>query len=221
MSRLARVVLPGVPHHVTQRGNRREQTFFEDGDYGLYLDLLADAARRAQVEVWSYCLMPNHVHIIAVPQDEDGLRRTFRYVHRHYAGYIKARLRVTGHLWQGRFSSVAMDEGHLMSALRYVALNPVRARLVARAGDWRWSSTGALLRGADDHVVKVAPALERVGDFGAFLDEAFDEALTYAPLRKAESIGRPVGAKDWLAAMEARTGRTLAPQKRGPKPLVI
>ena len=221
MSRLARVVLPGVPHHVTQRGNRREQTFFEDGDYGLYLDLLADAARRAQVEVWSYCLMPNHVHIIAVPQDEDGLRRTFRYVHRHYTGYINARLRVTGHLWQGRFSSVAMDEGHLMSALRYVALNPVRARLVARAGDWRWSSTGALLRGADDHVVKVAPALDRVGDFGAFLDEAFDEALTYAPLRKAESIGRPVGAKDWLAAMEARTGRTLAPQKRGPKPLVI
>ena len=221
MSRLARVVLPGVPHHVTQRGNRREQTFFEDGDYGLYLDLLADAARRAQVEVWSYCLMPNHVHIIAVPQDEDGLRRTFRYVHRHYTGYINARLRVTGHLWQGRFSSVAMDESHLMSALRYVALNPVRARLVARAGDWRWSSTGALLRGADDQVVKVAPALDRVGDFGAFLDEAFDEALTYAPLRKAESIGRPVGAKDWLAAMEARTGRTLAPQKRGPKPLVI
>ena len=86
-----------------------------------------------------------------------------------------------------------------------------RSRLVARAGDWRWSSTGALLRGADDHVVKVAPALDRVGDFGAFLDEAFDEALTYAPLRKAESIGRPVGAKDWLAAMEARTGRTLAP----------
>ena len=89
---------------MTQRGNRAEQTFFEDGDYGLYLDLPADAARRAQVEVWSYCLMPNPVHIIAVPQDEDGLRRTFRYVHRHYAGYINARLRVTGHLWQGRFS---------------------------------------------------------------------------------------------------------------------
>ena len=206
---------------MTQRGNRREQTFFEDGDYGLYRDLLADAARRAQVEVWSYCLMPNPVHIIAVPQDEDGLRRTFRYVHRHYTGYINARLRVTGHLWQERFSSVAMDEGHLMSALRYVALNPVRARLVARAGDWRWSSTGALLAGVDDHVVKVAPALERVGDFGAFLDEDFDEALTYAPLRKAESIGRPVGAKDWPAAMEARTGRTLAPQKRGPKPLDV
>ena len=133
MARLPRIVLPGIPHHVTQRGNRREQTFFEDGDYELYLDLLSDAAVRSGVAIWSYCLMPNHVHIVAVPSDEDGLRRTFRYVHRHYTGYINARLRVTGHLWQGRFSSVAMDEVHLVSALRYVALNPVRARLVARA----------------------------------------------------------------------------------------
>ena len=113
MARLPRIVLPGIPHHITQRGNRRERTFFEDGDYALYLDLLAEASARASVEIWAYCLMPNHVHIIAVPGDEDGLRRTFRYVHRHYTGYINARMRVTGHLWQGRFSSVAMDEAHL------------------------------------------------------------------------------------------------------------
>jgi putative transposase len=218
MARLPRVVLPGIPHHVTQRGNRRERTFFEEGDYALYLDLLADAAARAQVAIWGYCLMPNHVHIIAVPADEDGLRRTFRYVHRHYTGYINARLRVTGHLCQGRFSSVAMDEPHLVSALRYVALNPVRARLVDRAQDWRGSSTAAHIAGKDDGFVTVAPALERVGDFAAFLGEPFDEALTYAALRKAESVGRPVGSKDWLAAMEARSGLTLAPRKRGPAP---
>ena len=88
MARLPRLVLPGIPHHVTQRGNRRERTFFEDGDYTLYLDLLADRAQRAEVAIWSYCLMPNHVHIVAVPSDEDGLRRAFRYLHRHYAGYI-------------------------------------------------------------------------------------------------------------------------------------
>ena len=111
-----------------------------------------------------------------------------------------------------------MDEGHLLSALRYVALNPVRARLVERAGDWRWSSTPALLAGRDDAVVRVAPALERTGDFAAFLDEDFDEAAAYGPLRKAELIGRPVGAADWITAMEARTGLTLAPGKRGPKP---
>ncbi len=161
--------------------------------------------------------MPNHVHIIAVPRDEDGLRRTFRYVHRHYTGYINARLRVTGHLWQGRFSSVAMDEEHLHAALRYVALNPVRARLCGVAGDWPWSSVSAHLAGKDDHVVTVAPALERVGDFGTFLAEDFDEALTYAALRKAESIGRPVGSAAWIEAIETRTGLQLAPLKRGRK----
>jgi putative transposase len=218
MARLPRLVLPDIPHHVTQRGNRRERTFFEDGDYALYLDLLADAAGRAGVEIWSYCLMPNHVHIVAVPRDADGLRRCFRHVHRHYTGYVNARRRWTGHLWQGRFSSVAMDEAHLVCALRYVALNPVRARLVDRAEDWPWSSARAHLAAADDQVVRVAPALERVGDFAAFLGEDFDEALAYAALRKAESVGRPVGSGDWLADMEARTGLKLAPGKRGPKP---
>ena len=218
MARLPRVVLPGIPHHVTQRGNGRQRTFFEEGDYALYLDLLADAARRAQAEVWAYCLMPNHVHIVLTPSDQDGLARTFGELHRRYTGYVNARRRTTGHLWQSRFGSVAMDEPHFVTALRYVALNPVRARLVGRAQDWRWSSTAALLAGADDHVVRVAPALERVGDFAAFLAQEFDEALTYAALRKAESIGRPVGSADWLADMEERTGRALAPQKRGPVP---
>lgn len=221
MARLPRIVIPGIPHHVTQRGNRRERTFFDDGDYELYLDLLSDAARAAHVEIWSYCLMPNHVHIVAAPSDEDGLWRTFRKVHRHYTGYFNARLRTTGHLWQGRYGSVAMDEVHLYAALRYVALNPVRARLVDRAEDWRWSSVRAHLAAKDDGVVTVAPALDRIGNFATFLNEDFDEAITYAALRKAESVGRPIGSNEWIAAMEARTGRTLAPQKRGPRPRAI
>ncbi len=218
MARLPRVVIPGVPHHVTQRGNGRQRTFFEEGDYALYLDLLAAAAERAQAEVWSYCLMPNHVHIVLVPSDSDGLARTFGELHRRYTGYVNARRRTTGHLWQGRFGSVAMDEHHFVTALRYVALNPIRARLVEKPEDWPWSSTRALIAGVDDQVVKVAPALERVGDFTAFLSEEFDEALSYAALRRAESVGRPVGSKEWLAQMEERTGLKLAPQKRGPAP---
>ena len=218
MARLPRVVIPGIPHHVTQRGNRRERTFFEDGDYELYLDLLKDAARAARAEVWSYCLMPNHVHVIVVPSDPDGLWRTFRHVHRHYTGYINARMRVTGHLWQSRYGSVAMDEAHLHAALRYVALNPVRAGLVARAQDWPWSSVRAHLARESDGIVAVEPALDRVGDFAGFLSEDFDEAMTYAALRKAESVGRPIGSHEWLADMEARTGMNLAPQRRGPKP---
>ena len=215
------MVLPGTPHHVTQRGNRRGQTFFEGGDYALYLDLLADAAGRYGVEVWSYCLMPNHVHIIAVPRDEDALSRAFRHVHRHYTGYINARMRVTGHLWQGRFSSVAMDEQHLHAAWRYVALNPVRARLVTRAQDWPWSSVRAHFAEVDDHVVRVAPALDRIGDFCRFLSEDFDEAFTYAALRRAETIGRPVGSAQWLEDMATRLGKPLLPGKRGPKPRAI
>jgi len=110
-----------------------------------------------------------------------------------------------------------MDEEHLYAALRYVALNPVRARLVKRAVDWKWSSTWALVSGKDDGVVKVAPVLERVPDFDAFLGEKFDEDFTYAALRKAERVGRPVGSAEW--DMEAKTGHKIAPGKRGRKPM--
>ena len=218
MARLARIVVPGLPHHVTQRGNRREKTFFEDADYGLYLDMLVHSSARAHTEVWAYCLMPNHVHIILAPRDADGLRRTFADLHRRYTGYVNARTQTTGHLWQGRFGSVVMDEAHLVNAVRYVTLNPVRARLVERAVDWPWSSARAHLSGKDDAVVKVAPVLERVGDFGSFLDEPFDQPAAYGALRRAETVGRPLGDADWLEQLERRTGRVLAPAKRGPKP---
>ncbi|MCY6382444.1 transposase [Hoeflea prorocentri] len=219
MARLARIVVPGLPHHVTQRGNRRERTFFEDGDYALYLDLLAESSARARTKVWAYCLMPNHVHIILVPSDEDGLRRTFADLHRRYTGFINARARVTGHLWQGRYGSVVMDEGHLLNAIRYVTLNPVRAKLVKRARDWKWSSARAHLAGKDDDVVTVAPVLERTGRFTAFLDEPVDEAKTYGALRRAETVGRPIGDADWLMKLEQQTGRTLSPRRRGRKPI--
>lgn len=217
MARLARLVVPGLAHHVTQRGNRREKTFFEQGDYALYRDLLAQSCARAHTEVWTYCLMPNHVHIILVPSDEDGLRRTFADLHRRYTGYVNTRARVTGHLWQGRFGSVVMDEEHLFNAVRYVSLNPVRAGLVKRARDWKWSSARAHLAAKDDGVVNVAPVLERVGDFRKFLAEDFDEDAAYAALRRAETIGRPIGGADWLEDLEQRTGRALTPRKRGRK----
>jgi putative transposase len=217
MARLPRLVLPRISYHVTQRGNRRERTFFEEADYALYLDLLAQSASKAGAEIWCYCVMPNHVHIILVPYDEHGLRRTFADTHRRYTAYVNARSRWTGHLWQGRFGAVAMDEDHLANAVRYVSLNPVRARLVERAQDWSWSSVRAHLAGKDGHVVKVAPVLERYGDFAAFIDEAADEAA-WRRLRMSESCGRPLGSEAWLTAIETQTGRTLRPQKRGPKP---
>ena len=219
MARLARLVLPGIPHHITQRGNRREQTFFQDGDYGLYRRLVAEAAGKAGVEIWCYCLMPNHVHMIAVPSDADGLRRTFADAHRRYTSHINIRNRWTGHLWQGRFGAVAMDEAHLAHAMRYVSLNPVRAGLVPRAEDWAWSSVRAHVAGRDDGLVRVAPALDRYGDFASFLGTGEKDDGWHA-LRRSETTGRPLGDAGWIAGLEAQTGRKLAAGRRGPKPRI-
>ncbi len=218
MARLARTVFEGVPHHVTQRGNGRARTFFRDADYQLYRDLLAEHAAKAGVEVWSWVLMPNHTHLILTPSDPDGLRRCLAPVHRRYAGAIHAREARTGHFWQGRFGCVAMDEAHLGAALRYVALNPVRARLVERAADWRWSSLHACLDPArGDGLTRTGAVLSRYPDFAGLIAAGEDEALSLG-LRRAESIGRPAGEAGFIAELERLSGRRLLPGKRGRKP---
>ena len=161
--------------------------------------------------------MPNHVHLLIVPADVDGLRLTVANAHRRYAARLNARNKWTGHLWQGRYGSVVMDEAHLWHALAYVSLNPVRARLVERAQDWPWSSARAHLTGQPDGIITLAPALERAGDFAAFLGAAHDPA-EYEPLRRAEITGRPVGGAGFLDALEARLSRTVKPLRRGRKP---
>jgi putative transposase len=214
MARLARAVFPGLPHHVTQRGNGRAQTFFDDADYADYRALLRDHCAAAGVAVWAWCLMRNHVHLILVPGDDDGLRRTLSRVHRIYAGRIHERLRRTGHFWQGRFGCVAMDEAHLCAAFRYVALNPVRAGLVKRASDWPWSSSRAQLGLAEDGLTVASATRERVPDFARLLAEAEDEEATLR-LRRAESVGRPIGSAEFLQELEQRYDRTFKPAKRG------
>ncbi|WP_294535739.1 transposase [uncultured Rhodoblastus sp.] len=217
MARIPRLVVPGMPHHVTQRGNRRLDVFFSDDDYQLYLDLLSERCRKAGVEIWSYCLMPNHVHMILTPSAPQGLGLAIGETHRRYSGVINARLLVTGHLFQSRFGSVVMDEAHLIAAARYVALNPVRARLVARAEDWRWSSVRAHLAGEDDACVAVAPILSRCAGGFAELIETEPEPAQMAALRAAETIGRPLGGERFFDEIAALTGRDLRPGKRGPK----
>ena len=217
MARLARAVFPGHPHHVTQRGNGRAQTFFSDEDYALYRDLLGVHCADAGVEIWSWVLMPNHVHLILVPTDQDGLRRALSAVHRRYAGHVHARLKRSGHFWQGRFGCVAMDEAHLGAALRYVALNPVRARLADQAVDWPWSSVHAHLGRIDDGITATAPVASRYPDFAALL-AAGEEDEMLLRLRRAESIGRPIGDPAFLDRLEIESGRTLKPARRGPRP---
>ncbi len=216
MARLARVVVSDVPHHVTQRGNRRQATFFGDGDYEAYLDLMAEWTRRHGVEVWAYCLMPNHVHLVAVPPSEDALRRAIGEAHRRYTRRVNFREGWRGHLWQGRFASFPMDEAHLYRAVRYVELNPVRARLVRAPWRWRWSSAAAHVAGEDDRLVRVAPMLERVDDWRAFLAEglAIEEA---EEIRRHERTGRPMGSDSFVTRLEGLLGRVLHRQPPGPK----
>jgi putative transposase len=210
-------VIPGLPHHVTQRGNGRAQTFFCDGDYRFYRDLLASSCRAAGVEVWAWVLMPNHVHLILVPPDEDALRRALAPVHKRYAATINARLQRTGHFWQGRFGAVVMDEPHLAAAVRYVAQNPVRAGLSARPEDWMWSSVHAHLSGTDDGMTVIPPILNRIPRFAEFIGGNADPAALDR-LRRAETIGRPLGDDAFITHLEDLTRRILRPAKRGPKP---
>jgi putative transposase len=219
MARLARTVVPGLPHHVTQRGNRRAPIFFEPGDERAYLRILREQVDRCNVEIWAYCLMPNHVHLIATPQEETGLAKAFGEAHRRYTAYVNGRNDWTGHLFQTRFASVVMDETHLLTAARYIALNPVRARLVAKAEDWPWSSARAHLTGRDDQLVTVAPLLSRIECFADTLevDLGGDQ---FRSLRAAEKTGRPLGSLSFVADLEQRLNRRLAPQKPGRKPQI-
>jgi putative transposase len=218
MARLARFILPGVAHHVTQRGNGRQQVFFCEADYRFYRDLLKVHCARHGVAIWGWVLMPNHVHLILVPPAADSLRAALSQVHRAYAGHIHAREKRTGHFWQGRFGCVAMDEAHLLSAIRYVHNNPVRARLALRSRDWPWSSVHALLRPSrGDGLTQTGPVLARVDNMQALLKRGEDEAQSMA-LRRSESTGRPLGSEAFLRKIARKTERDPRPAKRGPKP---
>ena len=215
MARIARVVLPGHPHHVTQRGNRRQITFFCDEDYRIYRALMAEWCRRQRVSIWAYCLMPNHVHLVAVPSAPEGLALGIGEAHRRYTLRVNGREGWRGHLWQERFSSVLMDETHLLSAVRYVEMNPVRAGLVHCPSDYQWSSAGAHLAAKDDALVTVRPMLEMVGSWQAFLaTESEDEVEA---LRRHEKTGRPLGSELFIKGVENRLGRLLTPQSPGRK----
>jgi putative transposase len=216
MARLARVIIPGLPYHVTQRGKGGQKVFFPRPTTPLIAQIVG-AAREAAVAVSAWQLMPNHVHLVLAPEGEDGLRHALVRVHRSYAGTVRARRKGAGHFWQGRFGAVAMDEPHLAAAFRYVTLDPAPARLVSRAEDWPWSSARAHPGLGDDAVTDLAPARQRFSRFADLLEGNEDTAAT-SRLRKAESVGRYIGSESLLAELEAQTRRRLRPLERGPKP---
>ena len=218
MARVARIVVPGYPHHVTQRGNRRQRVFFGNSDYRAYIALMAEWCGRYGNAVWAYCLMPNHVHLVVVPADETGFRLGIGEAHRRYTRRINFRKGWRGHLWQGRFGSCVMDEPHLLAAVRYVETNPVRADLAKRPEDWPWSSAAAHVAGADDGLVTVGPMLDLVttfvADWRAYLAQESPEE-TIARLHLHERTGRPLGNRRFVGRLETLLGRTLIPGKPG------
>jgi putative transposase len=217
MARSARVVAPGIPHHVTQRGNRRQETFFKDEDYQVYLELMAKWCAKYAVQIRAYCLMPNHVHLIAVPKTKDGLKLAFGEAHRRYTRRINFREGWRGHLWQGRFSSFVLDDSYLLACTRYVELNPVRAGLVKTPEAWRWSSAAAHVKRKDDILVRTKPLAAMIkSSWKKFLSVDVQES-DMELFRKHERTGRPMGDDAFIEGLEQLLDRKLKPKKPGPK----
>lgn len=221
MARLARIVVPGVPHHVTQRGNRRQEIFFCDEDYAAYRELIAEACARTGVRCAAWCLMPNHVHLILTPPAEDALRAALADAHRRYSRRINFAHGWTGYLFQGRFASFPMDEAHLLTAVRYVELNPVKAKLEKRAEDWLWSSARAHVTGKGDGLTDLRALAGVHRNWRAMLRHGLEAAdlgeEDAAAIERHERTGRPWGELAFVERIEGLTGRTLKPKKPGRK----
>lgn len=215
MSRLARVIAPGYPHHVTQRGNYCQIIFEVAEDYRQYLEWLQEYCQKYGVAIWSYCLMNNHVHFVCVPDKEDSLSRTFNTLHMRYSQYANRRKGASGHLWQGRFYSSILDESHAYAAVRYVENNPVRAGLVIDAEDYEWSSARIHIRGIRDDLVsdECAHTLD-IDDWKTCLREK-DDRKDMETLRKNTMTGRPSGSDTFISKLENVFGRRLRALPRG------
>ena len=218
MPRAPRVVVAGVPHHVTQRGNRRGQVFFSDGDRRSYLALLLEYTTVHAVEVLAYCLMPNHVHLVLVPSTTASLHRALKPLHMRHAQRLNFRHGWKGHLWQGRYFSSPLDESYLWAAIRYVELNPVRAGLADQAGAYPWSSAAARCSSTADPILTTEATWERhfagIGDWTAWLSTGVD-SVSAQTLRRQAYKGLPCGSDEFVDELERVTGRCLRERPPG------
>ena len=207
-----------VPHHITQRGNRREQVFFTDDDRQAYLARLKGYAEKYAVDILAYCLMTNHVHLIAIPANEDSLEKVLKSLHMRYAQRLNRARHWKGHVWQGRFFSSALGETYLWAAMHYVERNPVRAKIVRKAENDRWSSASAHCRLKQGPVLTRKPYWQRqfesIGDWAAWLSEG-DEPQRLEILRRNVEKGLPCGSEKFIHKLETLTGRALQNRPRG------
>lgn len=213
MPRMARVVIPGCPHHVTQRGNRGEDVFFGEADRLRYLVLLGEYCQKHGLAIQAYCLMSNHVHLVAVPREEASLGAAMKPLHMRYAQYVNWSRQTAGRLWQGRFFSCPLDDEHLWAAVRYVERNPVRAELVSHAEDYRWSSAAAHCGTCDNAIVTDPCGMTTQmtpQQWSQWLRESWeDQEQMSSRLRRCTRTGRPAGKADFVTRIETLVGRVL------------
>ena len=223
MPRKPRFYLPGMPAHVVQRGHNREAVFYEDGDYQAYLGWLGEAAERYHCAVHAYALMTNHVHVLATPRDIEGLSRMMQYVGRHYVPYINYHYGTSGTLWEGRYKASLVQEDHyLLTCMRYIELNPVRADMVKHPREYRWSSYRANGEGKEDPLITAHPLYLALGRTAALRKEAY-RALFKAHLdendikeiRAAWQTGTPLGNDRFKAKVEAKLKTKVGQSRRG------
>jgi putative transposase len=209
MPRVARSVFAGVPHHLTQRGNCRENVFFTEEDRQVYLSWLRQCCEKHRVDILAYCLMTNHIHLVAVPARQEGLQAVLRPLHMRYAQRVDCRRGWHGHLWQGRFFSSPLDEAYLLAAIRYVERNPVRAKMVRKAERYAWSSAATHCRLRDDAVLTKKQVwrrqFEKISDWSARLAEG-DEPQKLELLRRNITRDCPAGQRSLSAGWSGSPG---------------
>jgi putative transposase len=213
MPRSARIVVPGIPHHLTQRGNNRQDVFFVDNDRQTYLRILAEQCARHGTRILGYCLMDNHIHLIAIPRAVDSLAKSIGRTHWRYAQYINRLHRRSGHLWQNRFYSNAMDDAHCLLAMRYIERNPLRADVARIARNYQWSSAAAHC-GDKDTAGLLDAAEWKKWTAGLDWEQQLSidiPATQMSRLRRSWHTGRPLATDGFLSKLERRLGQRLRP----------
>ncbi len=215
MPRIARVVVSGIPHHVTQRGNYQQIVFRSDEERKIYLRWMKKYSSKYELKVWAYGLMDNHVHFIVVPENRDSMARTFNQVHMRFSQLVHHKLGKRGHLWQGRFFSCPLDDAHLYAAVRYIETDAVRSGLVRNAEDYLWSSARSHIFGEHDELLSDdIPLISEIEDWRAYLAGSEDQ-LMIDRLRKCTASGYPAGDERFVKGIEELFGRNLATMQRG------
>jgi putative transposase len=218
MPRIARVVAEGLPHHITQRGNRKMKVFRDDNDREIYLRLLRKFSIEYSLEILAYCLMSNHVHLVAIPEEIQSLSRTIAQTHMRYSKYFNQKYSESGHLWHSRFFSCVLDESHTIAAARYIERNPARAGLVSQPRDYRWSSARGHLGEVKDPILsKTWPSGSLLLQWHDLISEDGDGRQT-ENIRSATRAGRPLGAISFIDELEHVLGRSLQHRKPGRPP---